>query len=63
MSDTIFVKPAVGRVVFLEGQRDRLEDDGRDVQRSSYWIRREQDGDVVLADPPKPTKSPRANGA
>lgn len=61
MSDRVFVKPAAGRLVLLPGSRERLAEEGREVERTSYWIRRLSDGDVVLAK--ATTKPPRATGA
>lgn len=62
MSDRVYVRPAEGRLVLLPGTRDRLEAEGREVDRSSYWIRRIADSDVLVGR--KATnKPPRATGA
>lgn len=31
-----------------------LSDEGREVERTPYWLRRVRDGDVSAADPPAP---------
>lgn len=51
------VKPAPGRVVPDPERRDELPEDGREVPRNAYWVRRLKDGDVTE------TKSPKKAGA
>lgn len=46
----IFVKPAPGLKVRLpENPRAFLPDDGAEVERDAFWLRRLRDGDVVEA--------------
>jgi len=50
MPDTMFIKPArPGLVVRDPITRETLPDEGREVPRSTYWIRRLTGGDVVTA--------------
>lgn len=49
----MFVKPAPGLKVRLpENPRAFLPDDGAEVPRDSYWVRRLRDGDVLAAEAP-----------
>lgn len=53
----MFVKPAAGRRVRDPRSKIPLPDSGAEVSDSdSYWVRRLQDGDVVLVVPSQPTK-------
>ncbi len=50
---TMFVKPAPGLKVRLpENPRAFLPEDGAEVARDAFWLRRLRDGDVVEATPP-----------
>lgn len=51
----MFFKPVEGRSVPDPKRGDLLPADGREVEFSSYWQRRLNDGDVVAADQ-KPTE-------
>lgn len=53
--ETIFVKPAAGRLVRDPATRGHLPAEGAEVPRTGYWLRRLADGDVVEAPRPKPT--------
>lgn len=51
MSEKIFVKPAPGIKQRLpENPRAFLAEEGAEVERDAFWLRRVADGDVVLAD-------------
>ncbi len=53
----LYVKPAVaGQKVHLEDGRGFLPEDGAEVARSMYWLRRIKDGSVVEARPAKKGK-------
>lgn len=42
----MFVKPLKGRSVHDPARGDLLPVEGRNVEESSYWLRREADGDI-----------------
>lgn len=49
----IFVKPAAGMKQRLpENPREFLPEEGLEVERNAFWLRRMADGDVILADAP-----------
>jgi len=53
----IYVVPAPGRRVRFwnaAGLPAVLPDEGASVEESSFWLRRLQDGDVVIGAPPRP---------
>lgn len=51
MSKRIFVKPTNPEVKVVDPQSGRpIAKDGQDVTRSSYWLRRESDGDVEVGE-------------
>lgn len=45
--ETVFVRPAAGRVVRDPVTREALPEGGLEVPRNSYWLRRLRDGDVI----------------
>lgn len=49
--ETVFVKPAAGRQVRDPATKKHIPAEGIKVPRSSYWLRRLRDGDVLAADP------------
>lgn len=58
--NTVYIKPAKsGTKVHLEGKaREFLPEEGAEVDRTNYWVRRINDGSVVEARrPPKPSTS------
>lgn len=63
MSKEIYVKPArEGLVVRDVVTGQSLPAEGASVPRSSYWMRRLRDGDVVEAKPPKKKSAPKPQG-
>ena len=53
----IFVKPAqAGLRVRMPPNGDVLPDEGMEVERDSFWVRRINDGDVVEIEAPKAKK-------
>lgn len=50
---TFFVKPARPGLIVPkpENIRQALAEDGEWVSRSTYWLRRLRDGDIVVAQP------------
>jgi len=57
----VHVKPTRQEVKVLDPTtRLNLPLEGAEVERSSYWIRRERDGDVQISEP---KKAPRAKAA
>jgi hypothetical protein len=58
--EKMFVKPAPGLKVRLpENPSAFLPDDGAEVERNAFWLRRLRDEDVVHAAPAsKPTAKP-----
>lgn len=52
---TIYLKPAPGLKVRTP-QGGFLPDEGAEVERNSFWVRRINDGDVIETDPPKAKK-------
>lgn len=47
MPEKMMVKPADGLVVRDPRNREPLPPEGREVERSSYWLRRLLEGDVT----------------
>ncbi|MCW8918911.1 MAG: DUF2635 domain-containing protein [Gammaproteobacteria bacterium] len=52
----MFIKPKEGLRVIDPEQGDALPVEGREVEKTSYWIRRLNDGDVIESDAPVKTK-------
>jgi len=46
----MFVKPIAGKKVADPQAGDFLPDEGRSVEESQYWYRREIDGDVKVSE-------------
>jgi len=53
----IYVKAVEGRAVFIPNTHNLVPKEGIDVEDSSYWQRRVDDGDVELTTKPKPAKA------
>jgi len=49
----MFVKPKDGRSVHDPVRGDLLPEEGRNVEESQYWYRREIDGDIEIVQPVK----------
>ena len=49
----MFVKPINGRSVHDPARVDLLPAEGRNVDESQYWYRRELDGDIKFVQPSK----------
>lgn len=47
----MFVKPINGRSVPDPAHGDLLPEEGRNVDESQYWYRREIDGDIEIVQP------------
>ena len=47
----MFVKPMKGRSVHDPARGDLLPEEGRNVDESQYWYRREIDGDIKIVQP------------
>lgn len=58
----MFVKPTEGRSVPDPARGDLLPADGRNVDETSYWLRRLAAGDVQRADPPDDTDTINKKG-
>ncbi|MBR8137188.1 DUF2635 domain-containing protein [Burkholderia cenocepacia] len=54
----IFVRPIPGRVIPMPDGNGDLPADGKTVNRSSYWTRRELQGDVDVFDERPPVEQP-----
>ncbi|WP_414454225.1 DUF2635 domain-containing protein [Enterobacter roggenkampii] len=52
----MFVKPINGRSVHDPARGDLLPEEGRNVDESQYWYRRELDGDIKIVQPSKTLK-------
>lgn len=65
MTETIQVRPVEGRLVRVPSTGKTLPDDGGEFPRSSYWVRRVNAGDVVIAAPSDetPKKATRRKSA
>lgn len=50
----IFIKPAPGLKVRDPETKEHLPENGANVVKSPFWIRRIKDGDVVLAEVAQP---------
>lgn len=48
-TERIHVVPAKGLRVLDPVNRQPLPPEGKEVERSTYWLRRERDGDVTIA--------------
>lgn len=55
----IYIKPAPGLKVRTQ-QGSFLPEEGAEVERDSFWVRRINDGDVVETTPPKAKKPAQA---
>ena len=51
----MYVKPTAGRQVPDPQHGDFLPEAGREVEANQYWYRRQVDGDIEVAEPPKDT--------
>lgn len=49
----MFVKPINGRSAHDPARGDLLPAEGRNVDESQYWYRRELDGDIKIVQPSK----------
>lgn len=49
----MFVQPQKGRSVHDPARGDLLPEEGRNVDESQYWYRRELDGDIEIVQPSK----------
>jgi hypothetical protein len=49
------IKPAPGRMVRDPRTMLALPEEGRDVPRTPFWLRRLRDGDVVFVDEARPS--------
>ena len=47
----MFVQPTKGRSVHDPARGDLLPEEGRNVEESQYWYRREIDGDIKIVQP------------
>ncbi|MCX8967715.1 DUF2635 domain-containing protein [Citrobacter portucalensis] len=47
----MFVQPMKGRAVHDPARGDLLPEEGRNVDESQYWYRREIDGDIKIVQP------------
>ena len=47
----MFVQPMKGRAVHDPARGDLLPEEGRNVDESQYWYRRERDGDIEVVKP------------
>ncbi|HCX4700510.1 TPA: DUF2635 domain-containing protein [Escherichia coli] len=47
----MFVHPMKGRAVHDPARGDLLPEEGRNVDESQYWYRREIDGDIKIVQP------------
>ena len=56
-SEKTYVVPAAGRTVIDPADGKALPPEGREVERTTYWIRRMNEGDVTEGRPAKTTKS------
>ena len=54
----MYVKAATGLVIRDPDLMDLIPAEGREVPASPYWVRRLNDGDVVLTSPPEPPPAP-----
>lgn len=55
----VFATPKEGVLVRHENGK-QLDAAGEPVERNSYWLRRERDGDVTLSEIPAPVVEPEA---
>ena len=51
-----FIKPAKGLLIRDPQTREQLPAEGKEVVMNTYWMRRINDGDVVIAKAPKKSK-------
>lgn len=51
---TMHIRPAEGRLVRDPKSKQPIPAEGAEVERSSYWLRRLKDGDVVETTRKKP---------
>jgi len=48
MTTRVLVKPVEGRLVRIPGSYEALPEEGKSLEKNSYWIRKEAAGDVTL---------------
>ncbi|NNP68960.1 DUF2635 domain-containing protein [Acinetobacter sp. Ac_5812] len=53
----MFVVPKAGYKIPDPSFGDYLPENGREVEKNSYWVRRLRDGDVIHKNAPKPQAS------
>lgn len=56
----MYVKPAEGLLVRNPKTLTLLPVEGAEVQESSYWLKRIEQGDVIVCKPPKADKKAEA---
>lgn len=50
MTSRVHVTPVAGRLVRIPGSYAALPPEGKAMEIDSYWVRKEQAGDVTFAD-------------
>ena len=54
--ETIFLKPAKGMLIRMENASRYIDPDGEDLPNTSYYRRRRNDGDLMIAKRPAQNK-------
>ncbi|MDH0640620.1 DUF2635 domain-containing protein [Pseudomonas sp. GD03860] len=62
MTNRVLVKPVEGRLVRIPGTYEALPVDGKPLELTSYWIRKEAAGDVVLVTEQPAGQAPNPKG-
>lgn len=57
MTTRVLVKPAEGRLVRHPDTYEQVKPEGMTVELSSYWIRKEKAGDVVIKEAAVPAEA------
>lgn len=60
MTQTKFVRPGDGRVVYREDGARVIPDEGESVPLTTYYLRRLSDGDLVSAPRARPKRAPKS---
>lgn len=62
MTTRVLVKPVEGRLVRIPGSYEALPEEGKTLEKNSYWIRKEASGDVVFETEQPEAQAPTMKG-
>lgn len=62
MTTRVLVKPVEGRLVRIPGTYEALPEEGKPLEKNSYWIRKEAAGDVTFQPEQPAAQAPTLKG-